>query len=206
MTIEEFITKYKDCNVENLDETTQEKLLRFENEVITIERLVHLADEAARRTDVHIKKNTGVIEARSTAWGEVYDKMFADLLDAEETSYRFRRCKDHNTERDIVCIDPKTKKHCSTFDMEVKTALNNNKGSGYNNFYTHVTKDPEKSKKYKSYDEKDYYILVQLDRDEELGMTFTGSIWFGRLSENDWLEGDRQLKAHVRDTKCLKIK
>jgi hypothetical protein len=207
MVIEEFITKYKYGISDSLQQntTTLEKLLRFENEIFPVEDWTDIAEQAARRLDVHIRTFTGKeLGSRSTAWGEIFDKQVADLTDEKKSPYRFKRCQDHNIERDVVCIDPKTKKPVTTFDIEVKTALKSKSTSGYNQFYTHPCDNVQNSKKYKSLDEKNYYLLVQLDRDEELGITFIGSIWFGRLSENDW--GGRYLKTEVRDSNCIKLK
>lgn len=203
----DFIIKYKNGITNDLlqDELTIEKLQRWEDNVFPISDFIDICEEAVRRLDAHIRTNTGrELGSRSTAWGELFDKQCADIMDEHHSPFRFRRCKDHNTECDVVCINPKTKKEYPTFDIEVKSALNSKSQSGYNNFYTHICKNVDNSKKYKSLDEKNYYLLVQLDRNDELGITFIGSIWFGRLSENDW--SDRWLKKEVRDKCCIKIK
>ena len=207
MLIDDFINKYKNGISKELlqDKLTIEKLLRWENNVFPIFDFINISIEATRRLDSHIRTNTGhELGIRSTAWGELFDKQIADIMDEKKSLFRFRRCKNHNTERDVVCIDPRTKNHYSVFDVEVKSALNSKSQNGYHGFFTHPCKNINNSKKYKSLDEKNYYLLVQLDRDEELEMTFVGSIWFGRLSQNDW--NDRYLKKEIRDKCCIKIK
>ena len=176
-----------------------DKIKEFEKNVFPLGDFIPIINEALKRLDKRIKYDSDIFSPRDPVWGTVLDKFIADVI-AEHTNnsdLKFTRCDDHNKYRDVKCISE------LYWSIEIKSALRHPNDKQYNQFNHNASSNIERSQKYKSMEELDYYLLIHIDRDCETCTSTATDIWFGCLCENDW--PGKNLKSEKLDNCCLKL-
>lgn len=189
MNKEEFIKKY-DVNP-NMDERTLNEILNFNNDVMPLYLFKNVVEDAIEELDIRIKREQDILSPKDPCWGGAFDKLIPSFINKYQNNYKYRKCLDHNTERDCVCITN------GSYDFETKTALIQ---YGFNN---HKCTNIEKTHKYKSLDEYDYYLLVKWIKDINTCKTTIKEIYFGRICENDW--SGKYLPVGILTKQCIKL-
>lgn len=189
MNKEEFIKKY-DVNP-NMDERTLNEILNFNNDVMSLDKFKNVVKDASKKLDKRIKREQDILSPKDTCWGGAFDKLVAETMNKYQNKYKYRKCLNHNTERDCVCENNRS------LDIEVKTALDNYC------FYNHRCENGESSPKYKGLDEYDYYLFVRWTRDITTCKTTINKIYFGRLCERNWVK--KNLHADMLENQCVRI-
>lgn len=196
MTEKEFVKKYN-VNPE-MDERTFTEILNFNNNVMPISNFIKICKKASKKLDKRIKHDIDIIDPRNQCWGGAFDRLIANIINDYQNKFKYRRCLNHNTERDCVCIDNNSN------DIEVKTALYNLDNNNWNGFYTSKCKNYENSPKYNSPDEYDYYLFVRLNRNSETCITKVEEIYFGRICEDFWKDNG-SISIKVINKNCVRI-
>lgn len=193
---------YNICDLSK-DELTKSKLLSFYMNVASKRQIIQACELAAAD---HMEAINFICrrypqESKDQPnFGKWFEYSLCEQLNKIQSNYKYESCPDENADTDFVSfkITPIGLDRCESFDMECKTAVNDN------NYKNHKCQNIEKSRKTKSMDEFHYYILCRLERDYVNMTCKIKEIYFGRICEDHWTKESKSQTSYLKKHIILK--